>query len=254
MTGRCCDLDGVTRFADRAAIYAKARPSYPEAAIEFLLARAPRRPACIVDVGAGTGIATRLLAAANGRAIGIDPGIEMLRSGVPDSRVALAVGRAESLPIRDHRVDLLTAFNAFHWFQPEVFFAEARRVLAPDGRLAVAWNDWNHDDPFTAEFVRLMRSRAGDYPAEDRAAEVAPLYATRQFGDVEAVSFDNVHVLDRETLPMRLQSMTYIPREGPGWEALSRELTALFERYADVEGLVRHHYRTSLYVAAPHSA
>jgi SAM-dependent methyltransferase len=254
MTGRCCDLDGVTRFADRAAIYARARPSYPTAAIEFFLSRAPRRPARVVDLGAGTGISTRLLGAANGGALGIDPGVEMLHAGVRDSRVALAAGRAERLPIRDHSVDLLTAFNSFHWFQPEEFFAEARRVLAEDARLAVAWNDWNHDDAFTAEFVRLMRSRAGDYPPEDRAAEVAPLYATRQFGDVEAASFENVHVLDRETLPMRLQSMSYIPREGPDWEALSRELMALFDRYADGGGLVRHHYRTSVYVAAPHSA
>jgi len=251
MTGRCCDLDGVTRFADRAAIYARARPSYPPAAIEFLLARAPRPNARIVDVGAGTGIATHLLAEANGRALGLDPGVEMLRAAAPGARVALAAGRAEHLPLRYRSVDLLTAFNAFHWFQPEAFFTEARRVLAPDGRLVLAWNDWNHDDPFTSEFVRLMRSRAGDYPPEDRAAEVAPLYSTHQFGEVEAASFENVHVLDAETLPLRLQSMTYIPREGPAWETLSTELTALFERYADEEGKVRHHYRTSVYVARP---
>jgi hypothetical protein len=97
--------------------------------------------------------------------------------------------------------------------------------------------------------VTLMRSRAGDYPPEDRAAEVAPLYATHQFANVEAASFENVHVLDRETLPMRLQSMTYIPREGLAWEELAEELTALFDRYADGEGRVRHHYRTAVYVA-----
>jgi SAM-dependent methyltransferase len=251
MTGRCCDLDGVGRFADRAAIYARSRPSYPPAAIEFLLARVPGPHARIVDVGAGTGIATHLLAAAHGRAIGLDPGVEMLRASATDPRVALASGRAEHLPLRPASVGLLTAFNAFHWFQPEAFFTEARRVLVPEGRLALAWNDWSRDDPFTDEFVRLMRSRAGDYPPEDRAAEVAPLYATHQFREVEAASFDNVHVLDRETLPMRLQSMTYIPREGPAWDTLSAELTALYERYADAHGLVRHHYATVVYVASP---
>ncbi|MCU1347508.1 MAG: Methyltransferase type 11 [Acidobacteria bacterium] len=251
MTNRCRDLDGVNRFADRAAIYARSRPSYPRAAIDYLFARAPRRPARVVDLGAGTGISTRLLSETNGgAAFGIDPGLDMLLAAGPDARGTLAAGRAERLPIRDASVDLLTSFNAFHWFQPEPFFDEARRVLAPDGRLALAWNDWSHDDPFTAAFVRLMRSRAGDYPPEDREAEVAPLYATPRFTRIESAAFDNVHELDLVSLKLRLQSMTYIPREGPEWDALSEELTLLFERFADGGGFVRHRYKTNVYVAS----
>ena len=243
------ELDGIERFADRAESYARARPSYPSAAIDYILSKAPRTPARLVDVGAGTGIATRLLAAKNGRAFGLDPGLTMLRAGIADARVALAAGTAERLPLRDGSVDLLTAFNAFHWFVPEPFFAGAHRVLAAGGRLVLAWNDWDLDDPCTRDFMALMRS-GGEFLPEDRATEVAPLFGTKLFAEVETASFPNEHVLDAETLPLRLRSISWIPHEGPRWEALAEGLRALHARYADADGRVTHRYRTNVYVAA----
>lgn len=234
---RCCDLDGAARFTGRASFYARARPSYPADAIAFVRGDATR----ILDIGSGTGISTRLI----DRAIGVDPNLDMLLAA-SGSRV---LARAESLPFRDRCADLVASFNAFHWFQPEAFFAEARRVLLPHGRLALAWNDWDHTDPFTHEFVVLMRSRAGDYPPEDRDAEVAPLYQTKLFANIERRDFPNTHVLDFELLQMRLQSMSYIPAEGAEWDALARELRALYERYADNEGRVTHRYVTAVFVA-----
>jgi len=236
---RCCDLDGAVRFSDRAVLYARARPSYPADAIAFVLRAAGPR---IIDVGAGPATSTKLLGE---HAIGCDPNLPMLLAA---GRPRLLLARAELLPFRTASADLLTVFNAFHWFQPAAFFAEAHRVLSPDGRLALVWNDWNHDDAFTAEFVRLMRSAAGDYPPEDREGEVAPLYATRLFTNIERRSFPNEHRLDRDLLRMRLQSMTYIPLHGPAWDALDRELALLFDRYAR-DGFVTHRYTTEVFVA-----
>jgi len=236
---RCFDLDGAVRYSDRAVLYARARPSYPADAIAFVLHGAGPR---IIDVGAGPATSTKLLGE---RAIGCDPNLPMLLAA---ARPRLLLARAESLPFRTASADLLTVFNAFHWFQPGAFFAEAHRVLPPAARLALIWNDWNHGDAFTREFVRLMRSAAGDFPPEDRDAEVAPLYATRLFTNIERRSFPNEHRLDHDLLRMRLQSMSYIPLAGPAWDALDRELAVLFARYAR-EGFVTHHYTTEVFVA-----
>ena len=250
MVLRCHDMEGVARFSSRAEVYARARPSYPEAMIDALLASAGARPgAVIIDLGAGTGISTRLLARVHGRAFGLDPNLSMLDAGPRLASAPLAAGRAELLPLRNATAHVITAFNAFHWFQPEPFFDEAHRVIAPSGSLALVWNDWNLEDPFTAEFVRLMRSCAGDFPREDREAEVAPLYQTCLFTGIRRSAWPNIHTLDRETLPMRLQSMSYVPREGPVWDDLAFRLDALFEKYASGDGTVRHHYTTAVFVA-----
>ncbi|HWW62743.1 MAG TPA: class I SAM-dependent methyltransferase [Thermoanaerobaculia bacterium] len=229
----------MARFSDRAGAYARGRPSYPPAAIDFVLRDATRK----LDLGAGTGISTGLLGA-----IACDPNLDMLLAanrGLP--RIA---ARAEVLPFRARSLDLITAFNAFHWFQPDAFFAEARRVLRRDGRLGLVWNDWDFSDAFTTEFFRLMRSCAPpDFPPEDREAEVAPLYATALFANIERAGFPHRHRLDRELLELRLRSMTYVPSDGPRWELVANELAALYERYADREGFVEHHYIASAFVA-----
>jgi len=244
---RCCDLEGVARFSDRAAAYARGRPSYPPAAINFIRRTATR----ILDLGAGTGISTELLSALTSAltsAIAADPSVDMLLAA--NRGLTRVAARAEVLPFRDQSLDLITAFNAFHWFQPDAFFAEARRVLRRDGWLGLVWNDWDFRDAFTTEFFTLMRSCAPpDFPPEDREAEVAPLYATALFKDVERAGFPHRHRLDRELLELRLRSMTYVPAGGPEWERVAGELADLYARYADGEGFVEHHYIASAFVA-----
>lgn len=243
----CHELDGVSRFAGRALRYASARPSYPGDAIAAILARVSTRKPLIVDVGAGTGISTSLFTSA-GRAFGIDPSFEMIMAG---PRFDALLAKAEQLPLFQSSVDIVSSFNAFHWFQSAAFLSEARRVLKPGGTLALVWNDWNHDDPFTHTFVELMRSEAGDHPPENRASEVAPLYESALFPSVVALEFPNQHLLNAAQLRMRLQSMSYIPGDGPRWERLSLELDSLFERFKDGKGFVNHHYTTTVFLARP---
>jgi SAM-dependent methyltransferase len=259
---KCFDLDGIERFAPLAETYARGRPSYPREAIALVL-QGLRPNGLIVDLGAGPMIATRLL----GHAVAVDPNLPMLLAAgaqtgmsvphpqtgmsVPHGSGPRVVARAEMLPFRAHSIDLLTAFNAFHWFQPQEFFADAHRVLEPHGRLALIWNDWDLGDPFTREFVTLMRSCAGDYPPEDREEEVAPLYATPLFTNIRRFGVPNIHEMDRGTLHLRLQSMSYVPRDEQRWHPLAKALDAMHERYADARGIVRHMYTTSVFVAEP---
>jgi SAM-dependent methyltransferase len=245
------ELDGVTSFSSRAEDYAFSRPGYPWEAIAYILRHVAHARPCIVDVGAGTAQGTRALALGAGFAIGLEPNLEMIRAAPADPRVGWLRGRAEHLPLLSRSVDLLTVFGAFHWFKPEAFLGEARRVLRPSGRLALVWNDWDHRDPFTAEFVRLMRGQAGDRPPEDREAEVAPLYETTHFVHVDRRSFPLHHRLDLRGVLARMRSVSYAPNGGCLWESLERELRALFERHANANESITHHYTTEVFVATP---
>jgi len=248
MATRCWELDGASRFDGRATLYARGRPSYPDAVIDYIAANVVRNDPCVADLGAGTGISTRLLAQRFPRTIAFDPNLEMARAaGTPPLRFVL--GKTESLPFRTASLDLVTSFNSFHWFVPERAMPEIDRVLRPDGRFVVVWNDWDLGDPFTAEFVALMRSAAQDYPPEDRDAEVAPLLESRRFGSIEMRNFPNVHRMDRDGLRIRLQSMSFVPIEGPEAARLLAGLERLHAAFADAAGLVEHRYVTSAYVA-----
>lgn len=243
----CYDLDGISPFHERAEAFATARPSYPEQAIEFILSR--QSTGTILDVGAGTAIGSNLLARRGRSVIAVDPNLSMIRASQRLDCVTFVAGRAENLPFGSATTSLLTVFNAFHWFQPRAFFSEAHRVLQPGGTLAVIWNEWDKSDPFTAEFVQLMRTCAGDRPPEDLDSEAAPLYQTDLFHNVVKRSFGYSHRLDRRLLGMRLQSVSYVPNLGAEWEWLDRGLEELFDKFKDDAGIVKHRYVTSVFVA-----
>ena len=238
---------GRARYSDRASQYARARPSYPAEAIEWILGQVGARPR-VLDAGSGTGIATRLLAAGGARPIALEPNLPMiLASDLPVPTVCAA---GETLPLLADTFDLVTIFNAFHWLRAEEALAEVRRVLRAEGKLAVVWNDWERTDRFTDEFVTLMRSYAGDFPPEDRDAEAAPLYRSAHITDVARRDFPNRHVLDAPGLRARIESMSYIPLEGPDAIKMRERLDELFHRHAR-DGVVVHHYTTCVFVARP---
>ncbi len=104
----------------------------------------PRVPLA-VDVGCGTGQSSRALAAVVARVVGVDPAAGMLAEAAPHAAVAYVRAPAEQLPLRSGAAGLVTAALAFHWFDAPAFLAEAHRVLAPGGTVAV------YDSWFTAE-------------------------------------------------------------------------------------------------------
>ncbi|WP_371480906.1 class I SAM-dependent methyltransferase [Kitasatospora sp. NBC_00315] len=148
-------------FGAVAAEYDAARPSYPDALFEELerLAGRPLRGAEVLDVGAGTGIATRLLAARGARVTAVEPSPGMaarLRAVSPELPLVKGVG--DELPFHDATADLITYAQAFHWTDPARSVPEAIRVLRPGGALATWWNVKDH----TVDWVGAMGARLAE--------------------------------------------------------------------------------------------
>ncbi len=123
-------------FSAYAADYAAFRPGYPEALFD-LLASLPRRRALALDCATGNGQAAVGLAERFERVIAIDASAEQLASATPHPRIEYRTARAEDCGVETGTVDLVSAAQAVHWFDLDLFYAEARRVLAAGGVIAV---------------------------------------------------------------------------------------------------------------------
>lgn len=139
-------IESAARFEGLAEAYDVYRPHYPQALFDDLATQAPQA-AAVIDVGAGTGISTRQLHEAFGdraHILAVEPSSDMRRvlrrnfAGL--ANVQPIDGTAETLPTADASAALVAACTAFHWFSPQKFFAEAHRVLVPDGIIAVIRN------------------------------------------------------------------------------------------------------------------
>ncbi|MFD4529831.1 class I SAM-dependent methyltransferase [Streptomyces sp. NPDC058470] len=139
-------------FNAAAAQYAANRPSYPPTLFDAIenLAHRPLTGATVVDVGAGTGIATARLKARGAHVLAIEPGEGMaaeFRRTLPDTPVIRGNGNA--LPLASACADFVTYAQSWHWTDPAQAIPEAFRVLRPDrGALALWWNTEALDIPW----------------------------------------------------------------------------------------------------------
>lgn len=174
-------------FDAAAAEYDAARPGYPPAlfaAVEDLGGRA-LTGADVLDCGAGTGIATRLLRERGARVVALEPGAGMaaeLHRAEPG--VPLVRGVGDRLPFADDSFDVITYAQAWHWTDPERSVPEALRVLRPHGVLALWWNQTDIRVKWVAEEdERLGPSFTHGYPitVADVLAPFPVRVATREF-------------------------------------------------------------------------
>ncbi|MFD7069279.1 class I SAM-dependent methyltransferase [Streptomyces sp. NPDC059913] len=151
-------------FDRAAAQYAAARPGYPPALLDAVeeLAGRPLRGARTADVGAGTGIATRLLHERGARVTAVEPGPGMaaeLHRSLP--HLPVVRGDGNHLPLATASADLITYAQSWHWTDPELAAPEAVRVLCPGGALALWWNISDQSVPWVAEQDARLRRFLG---------------------------------------------------------------------------------------------
>jgi SAM-dependent methyltransferase len=123
-------------FSATAAEYAAFRPTYPAALFDFV-ATLPERRRAAWDCATGNGQAAVPLAGYFDRVVATDASAEQIVHATPHARVSYRVALSDASGLESASMDLVTVAQALHWLPHERFFAEARRVLAPGGALAV---------------------------------------------------------------------------------------------------------------------
>lgn len=245
--------DATTRFTERVANYVRYRPGYPPEVLDLLRDEARLSHESIVaDVGAGTGIFTQRLLTTGAAVYAVEPNDAMRAQAEAllrdEAGFCAVAGSAEDTTLPDASVDLITAAQAFHWFDLPRARVEFRRILQPGGVVALLWNDRDmHGDPFMAGYEDVLRRFAAEYQEVTYRRLFDQL--TGFFGASPAEhTLSTAQRFDREGLRGRFLSSSYAPRDGdPRQPAALEALDQLFDAYA-VEGEVAFRYVTRLFL------
>lgn len=227
---------------DRAAgAYERARPSYPQDAVDHTVEQLHIGSASrVVDLAAGTGKFTRLLVPTGATLVAVEPVAGMravLADGAPG--VEVLEGTAEAIPLEDGSVDAVVCAQAFHWFDGPAALAEIRRVLKPGGGLAVIFNIRDESVPWVAELTEITGVRNAPRPhhTEARRAFAGFVAGDGGYGPVTVAQFRYEQELDEEALVERVVSQSWIAAMADAeQEALLDRVRQLARSHPDLAG------------------
>lgn len=238
--------DATARFSGLVADYVRARPGYPpELAGRLAAACGWQGAVTIADVGSGTGLLAQVFLDAGHRVIGVEPNAPMRAAGDgllgSHDGFSSVGGRAEATGLAAASVDLVSAGQAFHWFDQRLARAEFARILRPGGHVALVWNDRRlQATPFLRGYEALLVAHCPDYlKVVHRNVDEAAL--ARFFAPAAPLNFvlDNRQVFDWEGLVARHLSSSFVPREDHTGHMAA--LRALWEQHQH-DGLVEFEY------------
>ena len=241
------------RFSSRVENYVRYRPGYPAAVVALLEKECGlSSDSTVADIASGTGIFTRLLLEHGNRVFGVEPNPDMRRAGeeflAAYAKFVSVAGTAEATTLPEHSIDLLTAAQAAHWFDPVKARREFARILKPGGWCVFVWNERNTSAaPFMQAYEEVLQKFGLDYKDvrhEHSAASIEAFYAPSGFGQQ---ILNKAQELDYGGIEGRLLSSSYMPQAGdPKYEEMLGELQRVFERFQR-DGLVKMEYDTRVY-------
>jgi SAM-dependent methyltransferase len=179
----------------------------------------------VVDLGAGTGIFSRLVASLGHRLIAVEPDPEMRAQLVASDTIAVLEGSAEAIPLADRSVGAVVAAQSFHWFDNHAARAEIARVLADGGVFAPIWN-------VRDESVPWVKSLTGIIGSGSTASASVHARENRQFGPLfrraERAEFRHAVPMTSDTLRDVVRTRSrYLTAEKAEQDEIDRAVAAL---------------------------
>lgn len=244
-------LQPTERFSERVGNYARFRPSYPEEVITFIQQTTSLpNESVIADIGSGTGIFSKLLLGHAYQVYGVEPN-EGMRTEAEKNlaeypHFTSVNSKAEQTTLPDKSIDLITVAQAFHWMEPVETKKEFRRILKPNGHMALLWNIRLTTIDFLRAFEELKIEFGTDYQATRMVKEkgITDFFLP---GSFIQKSFYHSQALDYAGLKGQLLSTSYAPLQGTPYEKMIVALEKLFNQYHE-NGFVTIEYETKLYI------
>ena len=246
-------IDPKQRFSSRVDNYIRYRPGYPQDLPALLARECGLTPDMqIADIGSGTGLLSKLFLRNGNPVYGVEPNREMRLAGEAllrdQPRFHSIDASAEQTGLPPASVDFVIAAQAFHWFDHGRCREEFARILRPGGWVVLVWNyRRNEATVFLQAYEELLLKYCPEYPKI--------LDRDMQQRDVEQFFGRRPHRLERLSnrqdfayrgLEGRHLSQSYVEQGGENFQAMMRELRALFDVHQR-DGKVVFEYETRIY-------
>jgi len=228
------------RFTGRAAVYSRFRPSYPKKYIDYLIVANSLVPgSTVADSGSGTGILSRQLLDRSLKVFAVEPNSDMRQTAERElvcypSFISIDA-TAEDTTLDRESIDLVTAAQAFHWFDREKFKAECRRVLKEGAKVALVWNSRDYTSSLVQENENICKKYCADFVAFSHGIESKPEVFSEFYkdGKYKIMAFRNDVHYDLESYIGRNLSGSYATNEsGRNYQPFVQELANVFEKYS----------------------
>lgn len=248
------ELHFTARFSDRVDDYVRYRPDYPPALLDWLQREQGVDAGWrVADVGAGTGISSKMFLDTGYRVTAVEPNAPMRAAAEhwlhTYENFDAVDGKADATGLPDASVELVTVAQAFHWFDEAATRREFARILRPGGLAAIWWNSRRLvGTHFLEAYEALLQQFGTDYTSvAERYADDARMRVWFGSGFRGSASFEHSQRLDFESLRGRLMSSSYAPQAGhPQHEAMLHALRELFDASAG-HGTVSFDYDTRIF-------
>ena len=226
------------RFTGKSGIYQKYRPDYAPEALRYLHENLGIGPGAVVaDIGSGTGIFTRQLLLLGAEVFAVEPNPDM-RAEAEHQLAAFPVfhsiaGRDSDTTLPDQSVDLVSAAQAFHWFEPDAFRQECQRILKPHGKVLLVWNQRDRTDPVNQTSKAIFAEYCPDFKGFSGGISLVDARIAKLFSQgYELLQFQYPIFYTREGYIGRCLSASYaILPDNPRFEDFVAALGQVFDRF-----------------------
>lgn len=240
------------KFTGKADVYDKFRPSYPDSLIDWLYEKTGAKT--VADIGAGTGIFTKCLSAKPWKITAVEPNanmLEILKQNMGQGSALFAKiinASAEDTGIPAGTIDLVTAAQAFHWFDKGKFKAECERILTPNGRLAIVWNSHGKNE-FRYERDRIFDKYCGmSNSMKGSTTEGDKLLRTEYFSHMEFFRAENnMNMTEEQFIGYSVSHSYSIKADNENYERFVDELRNAFAKFQN-NGIVELPHETTCYL------
>ena len=235
--------------------YDKGRPEYPEEAIQFLVRELDiTNGKSILDLGAGTGKFTKLIAQTGANVIAVEP-VEGMRKKFSEllPLIPISSGTAESIPLEASSIDTVVVAQAFHWFNGEKALSEIFRVLKPNGKLGLIWNARDESIDWVSKLTDIIDPHEKGAPRYKYGIWKKAFLTTTLFSPLSEKQFRYVQKGPPEMIVNRVASISFISAlDAPAKSLTLSKVNTLLETHPQTSGNkeVELPYRTDVFITS----